>query len=393
MKILIFNTFYFPKFIGGAEISVQLLAEKLTESGHDVFVVTIGETNKKECINGVTVIRLKQRNLYSQYYNKKRNAFAKILWHIVDSFNPFYREIITDILNVVQPDIVHTNNIQGFSPLIWKIIKGRGIPLVHTLRDYYLLCHRCNMFNKGRNCDGLCKACSLTNRLKNNFISYPDVFVGISQFILEKHQSYLKFLPHQFFEVVYNGVEMPQINNKNIQLQKITFGFIGRISEEKGIEYLADQILELKKPFANQFNLLFAGKGDDEYVEYLKAKLNGIDYEFVGVVKSKEFYEKIDVLIVPSKWNEPFGRVVIEALACGIPVCLTESGGLKELHREECTWLFKPGENELSSLLTDILINRELIIVKQTKARDHAKSFTVDKNVERYLNLYKGLKN
>ncbi|HWV70524.1 MAG TPA: glycosyltransferase family 4 protein [Pseudosphingobacterium sp.] len=388
MKILIFNTFYFPKFIGGAEISVQLLAEKLAENGHEVFVATIGQIDQKEKINGVTVIRLKQRNLYSQYYNKKRNALVKILWHIIDSFNPFYKDIIAEILNDVQPDIVHTNNIQGFSPLIWKIIKKRGVPIVHTLRDYYLLCHKCNMFNNGKNCESLCRACSLTNQLKNKFISYPDVYVGVSQFILKKHQSCLKFLPDQSFEIIYNGVEAPPINNKSTQFPKITFGFIGRISEEKGAGYLVDQVLELKKPFANQFSLVFAGKGDDEYVEYLKAKLDGIDYEFIGVVKPNEFYEKIDILIVPSKWNEPFGRVVVEALACSIPVCLTESGGLKELHREECTWLFKPGEQELSPLLANILISKETILVKQAKAKDYAKSFTVDKNAAKYLHLY-----
>ncbi len=57
----------------------------------------------------------------------------------------------------------------------------------------------------------------------------------------------------------------------------------------------------------------------------------------LGYMNSKVFLSMLDLLVVPSRWNEPFGRVVIEALALNIPVIVSRMGGLSELVSERYT--------------------------------------------------------
>lgn len=392
MKILLFNTFYYPKFVGGAEISVQLLAEGLVKNGHNVYVITIGRKNEVERLNGVLIIRVKSKNISSVYDGKKQGKFSAALWLVLDSFNPFYHYRLLNILKRINPDVVHTNNIMGFSPTIWFTIKKLKLPLVHTLRDYYLLCHKCTMFNRDNNCESICSGCSLTHRIKSLSVRKPDVFVGVSKYVLNKHDSLGEFLPFQKKKVVYNAVALPNTDVKKIGIEedrKIIFGYMGRLSEEKGIGYLVDQMRNVHEMFPNTFELLLAGRGDEEYIDLLKHRLGDINYKFLGKIEPKDFYEEVDVTVVPSMWQEPFGRVAIESLAFGVPVCLASNGGLSEIHKSDCTWLFKPVDKELSDIVIAILKDRSQIGKKAKGAKSYAAEFGVDENINAYLDIYK----
>ena len=158
MRILITNTYYFPAFVGGAEISVKLLAEGMRASGNIVYVLTTGLQDKVYRVNGVIVISIKQQNIFNSYDKKDHSQLSKVAWHLFDSFNFSYHNKIKAILKRISPDIVHTNSIQGFSPYLWRTVKSLNIPLVHSMRDYYMLCHKCNMYNNG-NCESLCARC------------------------------------------------------------------------------------------------------------------------------------------------------------------------------------------------------------------------------------------
>jgi glycosyltransferase involved in cell wall biosynthesis len=393
MRIALFNTFYAPRFVGGAEVSVQLLAEGLVKEGHTVYVFTIGDVEEKDLINGVEIIRLKHRNIFSPYMPEKHNKIISSIWLMLDSFNPFFHKKLARILRKIKPDVIHTNNVLGFSPAIWRTFKRLKLPLVHTMRDYYLLCHKCNMFNNGKNCEQLCKPCAITHQLKKPLVKIPDVLVGVSNFILEKHKQIIKLSPHQKTKVVYNAVNIPsyQDNNRRRAYDEIVVGYMGRISTDKGLDYLVEELVNLSAKQQKQVKLLMAGKGEKAYIEQLEIKLRDIRHVFVGVVSPEEFYKSVDITIVPSLWQEPFGRVVIESLAHGTPVILSNNGGLSELHRENCTWLFTPGQKELVSIVREILENPEIIDQKKQYAIEYAMGFSVERNVKQYLAVYKEL--
>jgi glycosyltransferase involved in cell wall biosynthesis len=87
----------------------------------------------------------------------------------------------------------------------------------------------------------------------------------------------------------------------------------------------------------------------------------GLSASFVGWVAPTDFYDKIDILVVPSLWREPFGRVCIEAFAAGVPVLASEIGGLATIVRDSRNgFLFDPGDaDHLAQLLDSLIKDRD----------------------------------
>ncbi|MBL4674914.1 MAG: glycosyltransferase [Mucilaginibacter sp.] len=391
MRLLITNTYYFPAFDGGAEISVKLLAEGLVKAGHQIFVLTTGKETKIYRVNGVIVISLKQRNIFNSYKKGSVPVVLKMFWHMIDSCNPFYHFQIRSILKRLKPNVVHTNNVQGFSPFLWLTVKSQRIPLVHSMRDYYMLCFKCNMFNSGQqNCDKLCTACKVTHTVKRNFFKYPDLFIGISDFILKKYKSYVP-ISSEKSTLIYNAVDTKKLEEAKPLGDKIRFGYIGRIAKDKGVEYMVNELSQLTEDQKSRFSVTLAGNGDIDFVEELKSKLKGIDHTFLGVAKPADFYTAIDVLLVPALWNEPFGRIVIESLSFNVPVCQSDRGGLKELYDDQTSWLFTPEAGNLTKAIHEILDNKDQIAVKSANCLNDTGKFSADRYVNDHIKVYKKL--
>jgi glycosyltransferase involved in cell wall biosynthesis len=102
----------------------------------------------------------------------------------------------------------------------------------------------------------------------------------------------------------------------------IALGILGQISPHKG----HDDAVEALRHLGPEFCLRIAGKGNPAYVAALKAVAAKLPVEFTGFEASPDFFEKIDILLVPS-WEEPFGIVLLEAMAAGVPVIATDRGG------------------------------------------------------------------
>lgn len=337
LRILIINTLYSPNFVGGAERSVQLLAEELKKNGNEVSVVTINEKRSYEdTINGVKVYYLKNKNIYWPYKNKEQSKASKVLWHLIDTYKFLYKEQFDEIIEKEAPNIIHTNNICGFSASIFSYLKEHlsTIPIIHTSRDYYLLCYKNTLFKKGRNCDFLCSDCSFLSKWKMNKINQNvDIFIGISNHILQRHKKagLSSRIPKKR---IFNAVQKENGNYvRNHHDEQLRFGFIGALNEAKGVEFML-KIFNLKRIKNQEWSLKIAGRGSKEYVSYLKKNYGNEKIEFVGFVNSDDFYKSIDALIVPSLWEEPFGRVVIEGLQRGLDVFTTKKGGLKEISYE-----------------------------------------------------------
>jgi D-glycero-beta-D-manno-heptose-7-phosphate kinase len=110
----------------------------------------------------------------------------------------------------------------------------------------------------------------------------------------------------------------------------VTIGLLGQISPHKG----HDDAIEALRELGSGYSLFIAGKGETSYVAGLKAKAAGLPVEFPGFVSLPDFFEKVDMLAVPS-WEEPFGIVLLEAMASGVPVIATNRGGPPEIIRSK----------------------------------------------------------
>jgi len=129
--------------------------------------------------------------------------------------------------------------------------------------------------------------------------------------------------------VIPNWVDLQQLPYRPHSFHKpVTVALIGQVSPHKG----HDDAIEAMRSLGDGFRLLIAGRGEESYLKSLKDKSAGLPVEFLGFVALPEFFEKTDIVIVPS-WEEPFGLVVLEAMACGVPVIATNRGGPAETAR------------------------------------------------------------
>jgi glycosyltransferase involved in cell wall biosynthesis len=110
----------------------------------------------------------------------------------------------------------------------------------------------------------------------------------------------------------------------------------------------------------------------------------------LGYTKPEDFFRRIDVLVVPSLWHEPFGRVVIEAYAHGVPVIASNRGGLPELVEQAQTgFLFNPNRPDDLTVKLQRCIDKPRIIDDMRPAcLRMAKGFLPDVIVEQYLKVY-----
>jgi glycosyltransferase involved in cell wall biosynthesis len=381
MKILIFSTLYYPNIRGGGEISTQILAEGLVKHGMKVVLITIDKKYKEEVLNGVKIYRLPFYNIYWSFESGEQNSIKKILWHSIDSYNFIGTDRIKKILSKEQPNIIHSSTIEDISPYVWKISKNLGFKVIHTLRSYTLLCPNATMFKNNKNCTTQCLSCKTITFPKKVISKYVDTVVGISDFILKKHLEY-GYFPNAKQDIIFNPVKIPEIDIKKSLISKkneIIFGYVGRIETAKGVEFLLEH-------FPKEYKLFLYGKGEDKYVKKLQKRYKEKQIYFKGFETPKKIYSTIDILIVPSLWNEPFGRIVPEANSYRIPVLVTNRGGLPELVRNgENGYVFDVDNQEDFYSKLELIINCFL----KNKCEFNLEPFKEDIIINKYIKTYK----
>lgn len=396
MKILFINTLYHPYHLGGAEKSLQILAEGLVEKGNEVVVICLGKEEQTAVHNDVKIYYRKIANLYWPF-QERHNVIKRLLWNIIDCNNKAMGHKVRDILMQERPDIVHTNNILGFSPWIWDIIKHQNLPLIHTLRDHFLLCPRSHMFRNEKRCETQCLSCKIFSIYKQRFSKQVDCVLGISDYILKRHLKFGWFANSQQ-DVIYNA--SGRAFSRNIadpadpvsNGKKINFGFIGRLDPHKGIKELCQAFQKLTESY--DAGLIVAGSGEDEYVSHLKSMTQNLAVRFLGFVKPEEFYNKVDVVVVPSTHNEAFGRSVVEAYSYGIPVIASALGGLPEIIRPNKTGLiYDAGKPDHLVECMKQMCAAETLKDYHENCMEFVDQFSTSRIVREHMTLYKSILN
>lgn len=331
MKIALVSTLYAPYQYGGAERSTQLLAEGLAQRGHDVCVITLGEKSVEPAgvVNGVRVERVPLENWYWPYSGYYANKLARAAWYLRDLRNGAMSARVAAILDRERPELVNTHSLYGFSVDVWREARARAIPLVHTLRDYYLICAPGTMYRHPENCASVCARCRPFAAYRRRASLAVDAAVGISRFILERHVRQEFFARSHTRRVIHNALPaLPCRPPKQPPKGPLVYGYIGRIDAEKGIDWLLDSFR--RRARAGE-KLVVAGTGEPGLVASLKARYASSAVTFIGHVDPAVLFEQVDVVVVPSLSHEPFGRAAIEPLSYGIPVIASNRGGLPEV--------------------------------------------------------------
>lgn len=389
MKVVYVNTFYAPDEVGGAEKSVRFLAETVVANGHEATVICLGRERETTELNGVRIERLPIANSYFPLDASQKSGAHKMLWHLRDSYNSTAGTQIGHLIDQIQPDVAHTNNLGGFSVAAWSAIKQRGVRIVHTLRDYYLLCPNTAMFSQGQQCNTRCSKCAVMGVPRAMATKHVDVVVGNSKFILNKHLQYGLFR-HSDQEVIYNAYE-PKSTTPNRPSDYVHFGYIGRLAPTKGVEVLIAAIKQLVEQGQSGFKVSIAGDGDPEYVSQLKHSAIGLPISFLGKVKPEDFYNQVHWTVVPSIWDEPLARVLFESFAHGVPVIGSATGGTPELIVNDTNgqlYLHPHDHAALASLITSSINSANIWPKFSKQCEMYGKNFAPNFVYENYTGLY-----
>ncbi|NYZ16659.1 glycosyltransferase family 4 protein [Azospirillum sp. RWY-5-1] len=386
-KILFVSTLYYPHHVGGAEATVRMLAEAAAARGQEVVVVTLAPDGREaeDVVNGVKVVYLPLANLFFLHGPGRKPRWLRPLWHLIDAWNPVMARRLGRVLDREKPDVVNLHNVQGFSVAAWGAVARRGIPVVQTLHDYYTGCANSSMFRHGRNCERPCAACVALGTPRRRLSRHAAVVTTVSRRLFERIRA----------AGVYAGVgDVRVIHNCNAGEAQVPrepprpgrplrFGFLGRLEPVKGLELLLDTVASLPDGRAVA---IVGGTGAPEYEAAVRGRYEGPGVRFLGWVDPPRFFQEIDVLVVPSIWEEPLSRVSHEAMGYGVPVVGARTGGIPEIVRDGDTgFLFKAGDaDDLARVLRGLIEAPPDWAALSERCRSHAESFRLEPVFESY---------
>ena len=259
----------------------------------------------------------------SKARNRSPLGSGRYLWHLANlSLNPYAR-VLREIFLTTRPDVVILHNLMGWGNSPWILFKSVKVPVIQFIHDYSFLCFKGTMYNSNSgNCSGNCLKCKprkmVTSKLGSTFF-----LVYVSTFVRNTFaRSGICANSDKCQQVI-----LPPVN---IRMNKISaslpseypLGYIGAINQSKGVE----DALMLSN--ALQLKILVAGHGHAEYILELSKKYPYAT--FVGTIPSENFYQSVESVLIPSKWHEPAGRVIVEAALHGKRVIARDVGGLRE---------------------------------------------------------------
>lgn len=388
MKILQVVHSFPPENMAGTEIYTYNLSKELSKRNEVFVFYRISDRKKRE---------------YELSYDKfdgLNTITINNTFKFCDSFEKFYRNDAIDqqfarVLDGIKPDVVHIQHFIFLSTAIIQEIKKRGIPVVLSLHDYWLICPQWHFLRKDLGiCNDIdafeCVDCLdyqlsikkipksiyvrfrnimpefVTSFLKKMYLniakadlnsldtpekvklrvkhikelsSQVDLFIAPSQFLRSKFIEFgipedkTRFLSHGINTECFKGF-------KRRPSDRIRFGFIGTILPAKGVDILIeafnkfkDERIELKL-----YGRLFPYRGFEYYPGYIKRLIRNKKIKFMGGFDHKNVsnvFSEIDVLVFPSIWNENCPLVILEAFVTKTPVIASRVGGIPELIKDK----------------------------------------------------------
>ena len=392
MRVLVTSSIYptpgAPRVIGGAEIFVRRLVEGLVASGDSVEVIRAASASDQqiETSDGVDIYSEPVKNIYLPF-TEHRSAPVRGIWHAVEDWQRS-TELVAARIEAFKPDVLHSNNLSGLTTAVWKAASDHSIPIVHTLHDYYLTCPRCSRFSNGRTCAQTCISCKILTVNRRSATKHLSAVVGVSQRILDIHTELGLFTDTPLRRVIRHASALaPVVPGSERPAGTLTLGFIGRLTEEKGIYNLVKAVAELPP---DAVRLLIAGAADTETRKQLRALAPEAQIEFLGFVAPETFYRQIDVVVIPPIWEEPGPIVVADAQAAGKPFLGTRFGGIPEaVARGAVGWLTAPDPDSLAESIRQLLSNPAEITAMVSKLASTTSQYTFPSVVSEYRSLFK----
>ena len=335
-----------PKKYGGIERIVHFLTEELVKRGHKITLFASGDSKTSAKLVSVSPISL----------IKAKYSWQDPFWNLENLSEAFSR--------ANKFDIIHSH-LDLWTLPFQRLTKK---PVLHTLHNQL---YKASVIREGE------KKPTRIEIFKKHKKETNAVFISNS----EKKQSVIKF-PNNW--VVYNGIDISQFKFR--AKPKNHFIWIARIDPFKGIEN-AIKAAEIAK-----VNLLLAGRLDSYRKDYFNKKIKphlSKKIKYIGELSSKElsnFYGNALGCLYPIEWEEPFGLIMTESMACGTPVIAFNRGSVKEIVKDGKTGFVVKNINEMVKAMKKIDKINRLDCRKRVE-----KHFSYQKMVDNYERIYYSL--
>jgi glycosyltransferase involved in cell wall biosynthesis len=300
--------------------------------------------------------------------------------------------------------------VHNLFPLLTASVPARalraGLPVVWTAHNLRLVCVEGTHFRAGHDCTecrpgwrvpGIVHGCyrgsvpgsalvtgatSLFRRLARRQVTAVAISDTLRSWLVGEAA-----LPADRVRVKYNGVPVPAAPATDPAASS-TFLFAGRFAPHKGIDLLLDAWSRVGHPGAE---LCFVGDGPlADRVRAAAAADPRITW--AGAVPPAEVAERIGrarAVVVPSVWDEPFGRVAAEAFALGRPVVTTGRGGLTEVVGDEAGWITGTDPAALARALDEAAGSDAAVAARgEAGRRRHAERFSPEATTRALLAVY-----
>jgi glycosyltransferase involved in cell wall biosynthesis len=276
---------------------------------------------------------------------------------------PFGRTDLAPAIQSFSPDVVNMANLPGLGYGNVEAVRHLGVPVVLTVADFAPLCAGTTMFRKTEQCEERCLKCRIISGPRLSRFNRADAYIFVSEYMRNRYVATNGHADEAMSRgsVIHNGLDDCMINMPlppTIEARSSAVGFMGQLKPTKGIEVLIRAFL--KGAERREARLVIAGSGETAYVEALK-RLAGGDrrVEFIGHSDPVRFFERVDIVVIPSVWAEPLPRVGYEANFFGRPIIVSNKGGCSELvENDENGSVFDPDHDMQLSGLIDVWFAR-----------------------------------
>ena len=342
VRVLVANVFFAPFSYGGATVVAEEVARASVAQGG--FQVTAVSMCSRDDLAPYTIIKTEVQGIENYVINLPQTRAP------VEFFdNPKVAELLAELIDSLEPDLIHAHCIQEIGVGLFDVARSRGIPVVLSVHDFWWVCARQFMVRMDQTYCGqspiklsACKGCvpdfaGLTKRQSRllraaetaALVTYPSAF---AMALCEGSG-----LAPGKGVVWENGVRLPgphffeQQAARRKTCKTLRFGFIGGPSQIKGWPVIRAAFAALER---DDFQVtLVDGSPDGSWWRGQRFDDLPGTWEVQQRYEQHDmdrFYSEIDVLLFMSQWKETFGLAVREALARGIKVIQTDSGGSVE---------------------------------------------------------------